>query len=480
VTKHVKQAETKKTPSMLLRDGWTFLLQVAQLELQLFKQFFPHQPLLTSREDNQSLSPPPASQILEPLGAILSSTVRQSLAAIKDVDQLSEVALVLRSEVIRTHLSSDKQLKALMDDVDRPEVVLMHGAFRQLLSELQQKMVQRAHSMVRDSIIRFKPAAHDVNYPGILVEEDNDESKADTETDPRVCHRRGWYPPVSLTVTLLTGLHPVLDSPAFNDIAHESLTGAIAAVQEASRSITTSAGHLHGLLFIVRQLLLLRLHVPNQECDVSMDVGMGNLVGQEKKGALDFNHVQDYLKRAISGRFFFGAKEASLELNSGQRQSNPRLELDRAVKGACENLIISMTKLSVEPALNFLTKVTAVYGKERAKQLGGQGASESGDNPSQQRKPLREHAFATPERMSEIVKSVNNLMKNELPTMLQLPKAYVPAEEREHTLCVPLKSNINNALTQMATLVAAEYTSAEVESMGLLSTEEVDKLFMSL
>lgn len=339
--------------------------------------------------------------------------------------------------------------------------------------------------MVRDSIIRFKATPHDVNYPGVLVEEDDDKGETNAgEANALVCRQRGWYPPVSFTVRLLTGLHPVLDTPSFNDIAHESLTGAIAAVQEASRSVTASAGQLHGLLFVVRQLLLLRLHTPNQDCGVPMDyVGSGNLVGQETKGGLDFNHVQDYLKRAISGRLFSGAiKGSSLETNSGQRQSNPRLELDRAVKGACENLIISMTKLSVEPALNFLTKVTAVYGKERPSpdRLGGQGGSESGDNLSQQRRPLREHAFATPERMSEIVKSVNTLIKNELPTMLQLLKAYVPAEEREHTLCVPLKSNINNALTQIATLVEAEYTFSEVESMGLMSTEEVDKLFISM
>lgn len=455
----------------VLRSGWNFLLQVAHLELQLFQQFFPGQ---------SPVAHVSAKQILEPLCTVLTHQhVRPLLAPIKDFEQLSEIALVLRSEIIVDGKNGGE--KSVKTNFDGPEANrLMDAGMRHLLAELQQKMVQKAHDMVRDLIVRFKPAAHDLNYPAILLQEGPQEG-ASTGTDkkadesPLIAGHFGWYPPVSHTVMLLTKLHPVVPPATFHKIAHESITAALAAVQEASRSVTLTAGPLHGQLFVVRQLLLLRLHVPAQDSDVSEET----LVGHGRRGALDLIHVQDYLKRAISGRLFPVAKEPLPVEMSSQHQSNPKSEVDRAFKGACENLVLSMTRLSVEPALNFLTKVTAVCGSERSR-LAGQGRlTESAESTSEQRKSLREHAFATPERVTEIVKSVNSLIKDELPKMLKLLlKVYrVPVEEARQTIYIPLKNNILNAISQMATLLKREYTSTEVEEMGLLSVDEVQHLF---
>lgn len=66
-------------------------------------------------------------------------------------------------------------------------------------------------------------------------------------------------------------------------------------------------------------------------------------------------------------------------------------ELEKDLKLTCEQFIMAVTKLMIEPLLSFITKVTAV-----------KTVSASGENPV----PLRTQAFAQAAKVHEIMDKV--------------------------------------------------------------------------
>ena len=128
---------------------------------------------------------------------------------------------------------------------------------------------------------------------------------------------------------------------------------------------------------------------------------------------------------------------------------------------------MGVTKLAVDPALTFLTKVTAV-------RIAGGGADVAGQ------KPLREQAFAVPERIAEVTTAVRNALNGPLPDAAAALRAYLPAEQTRGALFKPIKSNILEAFGQLRTLLHDEYTEDESSGAGLPSNEQLETMLDGL
>ena len=85
-------------------------------------------------------------------------------------------------------------------------------------------------------------------------------------------------------------------------------------------------------------------------------------------------------------------------------------------------------------------------------------------------------AFASPERVREMVQKVQAAMQAALPKAVSKMKLYLNNPATHSILFKPIKSNIAEAHAQIAALLEAEYTQQEVQSIHLTSPSALEKL----
>jgi hypothetical protein len=517
VTAHLKALQGKPLTTVL-RSGCTFLLHIAQLEVQLFEQFFPTSSTSSSfggkttagrlGSSNTSAhsthgTAAALAPLMDPLCSLLYDAMRPGLVGLKDVDVLCELAYILRAEILEenTNISSNgvntssgsvnniganeqqQQRNNNTSSTTRGDAAtLLDPVLRRVLGDVQEKATYRAQAFIRENVAGFTPTAADLDYPALVSAENNNKEDAQIQNSGEVeavgdkdedleakqplnsdnndtDQYSGWYPPVQRSLLLLSKLYRTIPQKAFNGLAHEAVAAAAAAVQDAQRAITKTAGPLHGQLFTIRQLLILREQIAPFEADFAV-----------VERGLDFSHIKDYLRRTLSGQlplFSFSSNNAVLQLVSrgtprlSENQMDAKKDLERQLKANCEAFIMAVTKMTVDPALTFLTKVTAIK-------------VALGDGPDQ--KPLREHAFAAPERIIEVAAAVNASLQGPLPEAAAALKAYLPAEQTRAALFKPIRSNVVEAHTQLSGLLQGEYSAEEVAAAALPSEQQLEAL----
>ncbi len=506
VTTHLKALQGQPLPTVL-RSGCTFLLHIAQLEVQLFEQFFPasaNSSLNSSRSttnfggksisstklgtssgisNTQSGTAAALAPLMDPLCSLLYDSMRPGLVGVKDVDVLCELAYILRAEILEESGNSGGANASNIDTEQQQQqqrnrgdaAALLDPVLRRVLGDVQEKATYRAQAFIRENVAGFTPTAADLDYPALLVaiateKEENLEGNSGEEGEEQQPlnngnddQYKGWYPPVQRSLLLLSKLYRTIPQKAFNGLAHEAVAAAAAAVQDAQRAITKTSGPLHGQLFTIRQLLILREQIAPFEADFAV-----------VERGLDFSHVKDYLRRTLSGQlplFSFSSNNAVLQLVSrggprlSENQLDAKKDLERQLKANCEAFIMAVTKMTVDPALTFLTKVTAIQ-------------VALGDGPDQ--KPLREHAFAAPERIIEVAAAVNASLQGPLPEAAATLKAYLPAEQTRAALFKPIRSNVVEAHTQLNGLLQGEYSAEEVAAAALPSEQQLEERLDSM
>lgn len=184
---------------------------------------------------------------------------------------------------------------------------------------------------------------------------------------------------------------------------------------------------------------------------------------------LDFTHTREAIRRMMTGQLSFlslSSDNAVLQLVSKgaprllESQLDAKKELERQLKAACETFIMFATKLAVEPLLTFITKVTAV-------RVGTSSSSNS------DQKPLKEHAFASPERLSQVAAAVNAALTASLPKVISKIRLYITNPTTQSVLVKPILSNIGEAHGQIASLLSGEYSEEEAGKIGFMDAEKL-------
>ncbi|GMP37096.1 hypothetical protein CsSME_00008944 [Camellia sinensis var. sinensis] len=202
-----------------------------------------------------------------------------------------------------------------------------------------------------------------------------------------------------------------------------------------------------------------------------------HLKGAVTHKELDFSHLLDHLRRILRGQasLFDWSRSTSLARTLSPRvlesQIDAKKELEKSLKATCEEFIMSVTKLVVDPMLSFVTKVTAVK------------VALSSGNPNQKlesalAKPLKDQAFATPDKVAELVQKVSVSIKEELPRVMAKMKLYVQNQSTRTILFKPIKTNIVEAHIQVQSLLKSEYSPEEMQ--GIISMVSIQDLQMQL
>ncbi|KAK6945655.1 Conserved oligomeric Golgi complex, subunit 3, partial [Dillenia turbinata] len=421
-------AKKESLPS-LTRSGCAYLMQVCQLEHQLFDHFFP-----SSSEDVSSLAP-----LIDPLCTYLYDTLRPKLIHETNLDFLCELVDILKVEVLGEQLSRRGESLAGL----RPTL-------QRILADVHERLTFRARTHVRDEIANYFPLDEDLDYPAKLERSPETETgETSGEENPDVY--KTWYPPLEKTLTCLSKLYRCLEPGVFTGLAQEAIEVCATSVQKASKLIAKRSSPMDGQLFLIKHLLILREQIAPFDIEFS-------IIHKE----LDFSHLLEQLRRILRGQasLFDWSRSTSLA-----RTLSPR-ELEKSLKATCEEFIMSVTKLVVDPMLSFVTKVTAV-------KVALSSGSQNQKLESVISKPLKDQAFASPDKVAELVQKVNDAIQQELPKVIAKMKLYLQNPSTRTILFKPIKTNIVEAHVQVQSLLKSEYSFEEINSINMASAQEL-------
>ncbi|KAM3762375.1 hypothetical protein ACB098_01G340100 [Castanea mollissima] len=431
VHQRISEFAKKESLPSLTRSGCAYLMQVCQLEHQLFDHFFP-----SSSEDVSSLAP-----LIDPLSTYLYDTLRPKLIHETNIDFLCELVDILKVEVLGEQVNRRGESLAGL----RPTL-------QRILADVHERLTFRARTHIRDEIANYLPSDEDLDYPAKLEQSmDNNSETISAEENPDVF--KTWYPPLEKTVSCLSKLYRCLEQAVFTGLAQEAVEVCSMSIQKASKLIVKRSSPMDGQLFLIKHLLILREQIAPFDIEFSVT-----------HKELDFSHLLEHLRRILRGQasLFDWSRSTSLARTLSPRvlesQIDAKKELEKSLKATCEEFIMSVTKLVVDPMLSFVTKVTAV---KFSLSSGGQSQKQE----SILAKPLKDQAFASPDKVAEIIQKVSAAIQQELPTVIEKMKLYLQNPSTRTILFKPIKTNIVEAHVQVQSLLKAEYSPEEIQSI---------------
>ncbi|XP_047330170.1 conserved oligomeric Golgi complex subunit 3 isoform X2 [Impatiens glandulifera] len=431
VQQKISEFSKKETLPSLTRSGCAYLMQVCQLENQLFSHFFP-----SSSEDASSLSP-----LINPLSTYLYDTLRPKLIHEANLDILCELVEILKVEVLGEQLSRrTESLAGLRPILDR------------ILEDVHERLTFRARTHIRDEIANYLPLDDDLDYPAKL-EKLSEIKSGTTIDDENTDVFKTWFPPLEKTLSCLSKLYRCLEQTVFTGLAQEAVEVCSLSIQKASKQVAKRSSPMDGQLFLIKHLLILREQIAPFDIEFSVTYK-----------ELDFSHVLDHLRRILRGQasLFDWSRSTSLARTLSPRvlesEIDAKKELEKSLKSTCEEFIFSVTKLVVDPMLSFVTKVTAV-------KVALSSSNSSNKLESVMTKPLKEQAFATPEKVAELVQKVGVAIQQELPGVVEKMKLYLQNPSTRMILFKPIKTNIIEAHNQVQTLLKSEYSPEDIEGI---------------
>ncbi|MCL7023925.1 hypothetical protein MKW94_015653, partial [Papaver nudicaule] len=95
-------------------------------------------------------------------------------------------------------------------------------------------------------------------------------------------------------------------------------------------------------------------------------------------------------------------------------------------------------------------------------------------------KPLRTQAFATPDKVAELVQKVGAAIQQELPVVLAKLKLYLQNPSTRTILFKPIKANILEAHSQVHALLKSEYSVEDLQIINLKSVQDLQTRLDSL
>jgi hypothetical protein len=210
--------------------------------------------------------------MLAALCSALHRTIRRGLVSVLDLDVLCQVVSVLREE--RSAANSS------------PTTLAAARAVSGVIQDAQERLIYCANAAMHKEVVRFKPSAADLNYPGKLLGEkpkaaiiiDDEEAKDKTgfdegatgsgneantqspEPNDAVAAQlrvyESWFPPMRSVLRILSKIFRVVEPRVFEDIALQSVQACTKSLKDGSIIILSKSGRIHADLFLVKHLLV--------------------------------------------------------------------------------------------------------------------------------------------------------------------------------------------------------------------------------
>uniref|UniRef100_A0A3Q3XP49 Conserved oligomeric Golgi complex subunit 3 n=1 Tax=Mola mola TaxID=94237 RepID=A0A3Q3XP49_MOLML len=460
--------QNSKDHCALVRSGCAFMVHVCQDEHQLYNEFF-------------SKRTPKLDELLEKLCLSLYDVLRPLIIHIIHLETLSELCSILKNEMLDDHVHNNAAQLGAFDAV-----------VKQMLEDVQERLVYRTHIYIQTDIIGYKPAPGDLAYPEKLemmeriaqsLKEEKMKSQESTFSDVQLEDPNGrrnsnaasslqtsispadlhgmWYPTVRRTLVCLSKLYRCIDRAVFQGLSQEALSACIQSLLKASDIILKNKTQLDGQLFLIKHLLIMREQIAPFHTDFAI-----------KEISLDLKKTRDAAfkilnPKAVPKFFRLNSHNAILEfLLEGtpeikEHYIDSKKDVDRHLKFSCEQFIQQQTQIFVGNLEEFLTKVTAL------KTMAVQGG------PTYR---LSQQPWAQPAKINDIVMATYRVMKSKLPSTLQSMSLYLANRDTEFILFKPVRNNIQQVFQRLHALLQEEYSGEDLQIIACPSIEQINLL----
>jgi len=423
----IAMAERGKDVLALARIGTAYLVEVCQAEYGLFKHFFP-----------QTDPTGALSALMIPLGTYLSDILRPKYISITDLALLAQLVEALKSEILEDIAKKTENALAL------------EPALRRIMSDVQERLIFRAQTYVKDQVGNYRATADDLDFPAKLVRALQAKSKGDNVEDDIA----NWYPPLERTLTCLSKLYRSVEVKTFAGLAQEAVSLCADNIAGAAQTVSTKATPVDGQLFLIKHLIILREQIAPFNAELAVSVK-----------DLDFTHMRGHVRRMFGGEMSFFSLNSDNAFYQLASEGRPRVveskidskkELEKQLKAACEAYIMTITKEVVDPMLSFITKVTAFR-----------------VSSSSQGKALRDAAFASEEKLAAVASQVKTALAERLPKAIYTMNLYLNSESTREALLKPIKSNIAEAFAQVAAVLERDFPAGTAARVGVLDPAQL-------
>eukprot|EP00929_Paragymnodinium_shiwhaense_P112153 TRINITY_DN80407_c0_g1_i1.p1 TRINITY_DN80407_c0_g1~~TRINITY_DN80407_c0_g1_i1.p1 ORF type:complete len:898 (-),score=170.51 TRINITY_DN80407_c0_g1_i1:140-2782(-) len=358
------------------RQASTYILDISHFEKQCFEAYF------ELRQPQEALR-----TLLETVADIFYQTMRPVILECGDMDSLREMADCLQMDILEPQ-----------QQTSRSDLVPVLATVYRLHKDVQERLIYRVQTYVRDEIRLFQIKDVHLCYPNILYNNDPSAAPEDpvtgSSTQSLLPQQRGWFPTMQRTLSVLKKIYRVLEMSTFQGLAQEAVDLCIGSLKEAAQRLAqrpvkeTSFGNsalvqmMDAQLFLIKHLLLLREQVAAFECD---------LVSSEKY--FDFSNVWEALQLKLPDGLL-GILKPKLQVS----QVDSKKDIETELKSACEALITNLTV--------HITQPLAVFNAQTTDFLARQGGNRAG---------LKDQQFMSADTLKQIVGSYLSNVRNLVP-----------------------------------------------------------------
>ncbi|RWS30992.1 conserved oligomeric Golgi complex subunit 3-like protein [Leptotrombidium deliense] len=442
-------ASHQRSYCTLTRNSSKMLMHICRDEYHLYFQFF------TDPSDLLNV-------FLEKLCLHLYDVLRSVIIHIEHMEILSELCLILKSEVIENVVENDSS-----------ELQSFGRVMSQLLEDTQERLLYRTNVYLQSSIVGYSPSPGDLAYPEklemmesiaeclassvslsrsssltslastsvsdvFLATPDKVDSNWKHGNSPADVHGM-WYPTVRRAIMCLTKLYRALDNEAFQGLAQEVISGCLESLETAMEHISRNKSAADGYLFYIKHLLVIREQISPFKIECTF-----------REISLDFTRVKCEYSRLLvifnTHKQFTCFNFVAAALNILQKRENmfsltnnnsllqflfevpgapqvvdqtvdPQRIVDKKIKCACDQYISISTNILLDPLIRFMNLVELA-------------------NKSQN---IRTQTFATPEAVKSTMKDVHECLKSNISACRRTMSLYLSNADTETILFKPIK-----------------------------------------
>lgn len=451
----------------LVRHSCALLLHASIDEHKLFYEFFSKQ--------SSGLT-----AYLESLCTSLYDALRPFIIHINHLETLAEICCILRIEMLDEYVQNNFEPLEGFGNI-----------CLQLLHDVQERLVFRAHLYLQSDVLHYNPSAGDLAYPEKLkmmediaesIREETRQSrmkkisvsssdssvlepvsrshiimdsiyqKTHIGSSPADLHAM-WYPTVRRTLVCLSRLYRCVDRSVFQSLSQEAISLCVQSIESARQEIEKRASILDAELFQIKHLLILREQIAPFQVDFTI-----------KEYSLDFSKVKTAAFGLLekSSRLFTLSNNALLQfLLEGAPQMKEQLidsrkQVDAKLKFTCQRLIQHATYLLIYPIIKLLEK------------------EKLHDTSSSQ-----ENALGSAQEVAVTVADVLRIIKFKCPEIQQSMQLYLANKETEFILFKPVKNNICAAFTQLHQVLNKYYNTEDLLLIACPLPEQVSVMLSS-
>lgn len=463
----------------LVRAGCAFLLHVCEDEQQLHAQFFTPAP--PAADATSALE-----EFLERLCMVLYDNLRPQIIHVQHLETLAELTAILRNEVLGHHCAAHPQLTAF------------ERITRQMLQDVQERLVYRTTVYIRTDILGYQSAPGDLAYPEKLemMESIAEQLAAAAEEKGKMHSRQNstssvasatsmevgsitaraysgnspadlhgmWFPPVRRTLVCLSKLYRCLEKPIFQGLSQEVLSACLQSVEMAADAISTNPkkAKSDGQLFQIKHLLILREQIVPFQVDF-----------QVRETSLDFSKIKTAAMSLFSRRgsiLDMSSNNALLEFlldgTPGVQEllKDSKKEVDRRLKTTCEQFIADSTSFMVGPLQNFNLKVQHFNVMKQEKKDA----------------KLSSQPWGTPDQVRNVIAECQRLIKSLVPQTQRKMQLYLANRETEFILFRPIRSAVLSSFMTLLATLRSEYSLDQQTIAGCPQQEQLAALLTSV